>query len=601
MKKLVKKYLVVLMSVFMVFAAVVPTTTVEAASKQLIIVNTKYNKLSFYNNDKLVKTFNVASGKPSTPTPTGKTRVANKIVNRPYYSGGIPGGHPNNPLGNRWIGIFGGGTYAIHGNNKESSIGKHVSGGCIRMHNAEIRWLFPQVNVGCTVLIDYSTKTDAQIAKKYGVSFKEPVKAGWKTVNGQKKYLKANGKYAANEWLTISGKKYHFAANGLTDKGMQTISGKKYYFDKDGVMKTGWITEGDFKYYFDKNGPAHIGWLELNGKSYYFDQTGAMVTGEQNIDGIDYSFNENGEAISKWDVIKGNNRFSTATEISKMNYATGGTVVLVNGNAVADGIAATPLAASENASILLANTNNLPSETANRMKEIAPQKVIIVGGENAVSKALEAKIANDYAVEVQRIAGKDRYATSFEIAKKLVESGAEINTAYIVAGTGEADALSVASKAGADKQPIILTGKDSIAPEMYAWLKEQNLEDAYFIGGNKVISDNVINSVNEITTNDVTANRIAGNNREETNAKVIEKLYTGGFSNVYAAKSNVLVDALSAGPMAAQRNCPVVLVNSRGLTDAQKNVLSGKYVDHVYQIGGGVSFKGMSELNSICK
>lgn len=601
MKKLVKKYLVVLMSVFMVFAAVVPTTTVEAASKQLIIVNTKYNKLSFYNNDKLVKTFNVASGKPSTPTPTGKTRVANKIVNRPYYSGGIPGGHPNNPLGNRWIGIFGGSTYGIHGNNKESSIGKHVSGGCIRMHNAEIRWLFPQVNVGCTVLIDYSTKTDAQIAKKYGVSFKEPIKAGWKTVNGQKKYLKANGKYAANEWLTISGKKYHFAANGLTDKGMQTISGKKYYFDKDGVMKTGWITEGDFKYYFDKNGPAHIGWLELNGKSYYFDQTGAMVTGEQNIDGIDYSFNENGEAISKWDVIKGNNRFSTATEISKMNYATGGTVVLVNGNAVADGIAATPLAASENASILLANTNNLPSETANRMKEIAPQKVIIVGGENAVSKALEAKIANDYAVEVQRIAGKDRYATSFEIAKKLVESGAEINTAYIVAGTGEADALSVASKAGADKQPIILTGKDSIDPEMYAWLKEQNLEDAYFIGGNKVISDNVINSVNEITTNDVTANRIAGNNREETNAKVIEKLYTGGFSNVYAAKSNVLVDALSAGPMAAQRNCPVVLVNTNGLTDAQKNVLSGKYADHVYQIGGGVSFKGMSELYSICK
>lgn len=601
MKKLVKKYLVVLMSVFMVFAAVVPTTTVEAASKQLIIVNTKYNKLSFYNNDKLVKTFNVASGKPSTPTPTGKTRVANKIVNRPYYSGGIPGGHPNNPLGNRWIGIFGGSTYGIHGNNKESSIGKHVSGGCIRMHNAEIRWLFPQVNVGCTVLIDYSTKTDAQIAKKYGVSFKEPIKAGWKTVNGQKKYLKANGKYAANEWLTISGKKYHFAANGLTDKGMQTISGKKYYFDKDGVMKTGWITEGDFKYYFDKNGPAHIGWLELNGKSYYFDQTGAMVTGEQNIDGIDYSFNENGEAISKWDVIKGNNRFSTATEISKMNYATGGTVVLVNGNAVADGIAATPLAASENASILLANTNNLPSETANRMKEIAPQKVIIVGGENAVSKALEAKIANDYAVEVQRIAGKDRYATSFEIAKKLVESGAEINTAYIVAGTGEADALSVASKAGADKQPIILTGKDSINPEMYAWLKEQNLEDAYFIGGNKVISDDVINSVNEITTNDVTANRIAGNNREETNAKVIEKLYTGGFSNVYAAKSNVLVDALSAGPMAAQRNCPVVLVNTNGLTDAQKNVLSGKYADHVYQIGGGVSFKGMSELYSICK
>ena len=601
MKKLMKKYLVVLMSVFMVFAAVVPTSTVEAASKQLIIVNTKYNKLSFYNNDKLVKKFNVASGKPSTPTPTGKTRVANRIKNRPYYSGGIPGGHPNNPLGDRWLGIFGGSTYGIHGNNKESSIGKHVSGGCIRMHNYEIRWLFEQVRVGCTVLIDYSTKTDAQIAKKYGVSFKEPVQAGWKTVNGQKKYLKENGKYAANEWLTISGKKYHFNANGTTDKGMQTISGKKYYFDSNGVMKTGWITDGDFKYYFDTNGSAHIGWLELNGKSYYFDQTGAMVTGEQNIDGVDYSFNKKGEAVPSWNVVKGGNRYSTATEISKMNYATGGTVVLVNGNAVADGIAATPLASSENASILLANTNNLPKETADRMKEIAPQKVIIVGGTNAVSDALASRIADEYAVDVERIAGKDRYATSFEIAKKLAENGIDIKTAYIVSGRGEADALSVASKAGSDKQPIILTGKDAIAPEMYEWLKEQNLEDAYFIGRNKVISNNVISSVNEITSNDVSANRIAGSNREETNAKVIEKLYTDGFSSVFAAKSNVLVDALSAGPIAAQRNCPVVLVNSKGLTSAQKNALNGAYADNVYQIGGGVSFKGMSELNSIVK
>lgn len=601
MKKLMKKCLVVFMSVFMIFATIAPNTTVEAASKQLIIVNTKYNKLSFYENDKLVKRFNVASGKPSTPTPTGKTSVANKIVNRPYYSGGIPGGVPNNPLGNRWMGLFGGSTYAIHGNNKESSIGKHVSGGCIRMHNSEIRWLYPKVRIGCTVLIDYSTKTDAQIAKKYKVPFKEPVQAGWKTINGKKKYLKENGKYASNEWLTISGKKYHFNSEGTTDNGLQTISGKKYYFDKDGVMKTGWIKEGDFKYYFDANGSAHIGWLDLNGKTYYFDETGAMVTGEQEIDGITYSFNENGEVLPKWDVVKGSNRYSTAAEISKMNYATGGTVILVNGDAVADGIAATPLAASENASILLANKDKLPKETANRIREIAPQKVILVGGTNAMSAELEQKIANDYSVEVVRIAGKDRYETSFEIAKKLSENGVEIKTAYIVSGKGEPDALSVASKAGQEKQPIILTGKDSISPEMYEWLKEQNLENAYFIGGDKVISNKVISSVNEITTNDVSSNRIAGKNREETNAKVIEKLYKDGFSNVFAAKSNVLVDALSAGPIAAQRNCPVVLVNSNGLTQAQKNALSGTYVDGVYQIGGGVSFKGMSELYSIVK
>lgn len=601
MKKLMKKYFVILMSMFMVFSIGFQTNTVEAASKQLIIVNTKYNKLSFYENDKLVRRFDVASGKPSTPTPTGKTKVANKIVNRPYYAGGIPGGHPNNPLGNRWMGIFGGSTYGIHGNNKESSIGKHVSGGCIRMHNAEIRWLFPKVRVGCPVLIDYSSKTDEQIAKKYGVSFKEPVKAGWKVVNGQKKYLKENGKYATNEWLTISGKKYHFNSNSLVDKGMQTILGKKYYFNKDGIMQTGWINDGEFKYYFDSNGSAHIGLLELNGKTYYFDQTGDMVTGSQTIDGIEYSFNEKGEAIANWEIVKGNNRYSTATELSKMNYTSGGTVVLVNGNAIVDGISATPLAASENASILLTDKDRLPSETSKRIKEIAPEKIIIIGGENTVSSSLESKIAKDYAVKVERISGKDRYDTSFEIAKKLVENGVEIEKVYIVSGRGEADALSIASKAGEEKQPIILTNKDSINKDMFDWLKEQNIQDAYFIGGDRVISNNVINSVNEITINDVSKNRISGSNREETNAKVIERFYKEGYSAIFAAKSNVLVDALSAGPIAAQRNCPVVLVNSNGLSNSQKKVLDRAYIDSLYQIGGGVSFKGMSQINSISK
>src|SRR5699024_11609885 len=122
----------------------------------------------------LVKTYPVATGKSSTPTPTGKCKIVNKIKNRPYYSGGIPGGRPKNPLGDRWLGLHIKGTYAttyaIHGNNNASSIRKHVSGGCIRMHNSEIRWLFDQINVGAYAIIDYSDKTFVQIAAKYGIN-----------------------------------------------------------------------------------------------------------------------------------------------------------------------------------------------------------------------------------------------------------------------------------------------------------------------------------------------------------------------------------------------------------------------------------------------
>ncbi len=116
-----------------------------------LIINSKYNKMGYYKDGELVKEFKVATGKLSTPTPQGKFKIVNKIKNRPYYSGGIPGGDPRNPLGDRWLGLHVGftygTTYAIHGNNNPSSIGKNISAGCIRMYNSDIRWLFDKIPV----------------------------------------------------------------------------------------------------------------------------------------------------------------------------------------------------------------------------------------------------------------------------------------------------------------------------------------------------------------------------------------------------------------------------------------------------------------------
>lgn len=126
-------------------------------SDYVITVNTSTNKLRYEYKGTLIKQFDVATGKASTPTPLGITTVYNKIVNRPYYKHNIPGGSPRNPLGDRWIGININGTkgqvYAIHGNNDESSIGKHISGGCIRMHNTEVRWLYSRVSIGTKVVL----------------------------------------------------------------------------------------------------------------------------------------------------------------------------------------------------------------------------------------------------------------------------------------------------------------------------------------------------------------------------------------------------------------------------------------------------------------
>lgn len=136
-----------------------------------IMINKKTNKLAFYQDKKLIATYPVATGKDnkSNKTPEGKLKIVKKIKNRPYYKGNIPGGDPRNPLGARWLELsVPGGAYAIHGNNKPSSIGKYVSAGCVRMHNDQIASLYNKVLTNTPVYIYNSSKSFATVANDLG-------------------------------------------------------------------------------------------------------------------------------------------------------------------------------------------------------------------------------------------------------------------------------------------------------------------------------------------------------------------------------------------------------------------------------------------------
>lgn len=143
-----------------------------AAGSDFIIINKSKNQLAYYQNSKLTSVFRVATGRQPSYTPEGKFKIVSKIVNRPYYKKGIPGGDPRNPLGNRWLGINARGTwgttYAIHGNNNPNSIGQYISNGCIRMYDNEVEWLYGQVKMNTPVIITTSDKTFDSIALASG-------------------------------------------------------------------------------------------------------------------------------------------------------------------------------------------------------------------------------------------------------------------------------------------------------------------------------------------------------------------------------------------------------------------------------------------------
>ena len=126
-----------------------------------IVIKRASNQLLFYNGDTLKRTFRVATGQSSYPTPLGSYEIVTMQRNPWWYppqgsawaegAKPIPPG-PGNPLGTRWMGISA--PYVgIHGTPDAASIGYSASHGCVRMLIPQVEWLFQRVDVGTPVFI----------------------------------------------------------------------------------------------------------------------------------------------------------------------------------------------------------------------------------------------------------------------------------------------------------------------------------------------------------------------------------------------------------------------------------------------------------------
>ncbi len=93
---------------------------------------------------------------PWTPTPS----MRRENPRLPVY---VPGGHPRNPLGVRAI-YLGSTLYRIHGTDAPWTIGKNVSKGCIRLHNAHVVELYKRVRVGMKVTTTWKRFRTSSVA-----------------------------------------------------------------------------------------------------------------------------------------------------------------------------------------------------------------------------------------------------------------------------------------------------------------------------------------------------------------------------------------------------------------------------------------------------
>ena len=269
--------------------------------------------------------------------------------------------------------------------------------------------------------------------------------------------------------------------------------------------------------------------------------------------------------------IAGTNRYDTAAMISEAGWESADTVILARGDDFPDALAGAPLAYSKNAPILLTNPRSLTERTKEEILRLGATSIYLLGGEGAISLNVEEELLG-MNLQVHRIGGQNRYET----AKLIAEELGDYDQAIIAFGLNFPDALAIGSYAAQEGIPILLTPRDRLITPTEEAL--EGVEKTYVIGGEAVVSDDVLNQLPNPT-------RIGGANRFETAVNIV-KTFNLHTEEVFVATGMNFADALSGSALAARQNRAILLVQSHRVPAATDSLIKERGLRHFTVLGG---------------
>ena len=273
-------------------------------------------------------------------------------------------------------------------------------------------------------------------------------------------------------------------------------------------------------------------------------------------------------ADSKVERISGTDRYETCVNISKKAYKSSEVAILASGQKIQDALASGGVAAKLKAPLLLTQKDRLPSVVLDELKRLNVKKVILVGGQESISRSLENQLDNMFKVE--RVSGKDRYETSIKLAEELNKDNKQEN---IIVNGNTVDALTAGAVAAKLNRSIILTNGVNL-PE----------------GANRVVNPTspnniIIGGISSINIEGLKGERIGGSDRYETSTKIAEKYYAGKTNKALLANGVNSIDALSAINLVVSENAPVLLTAYDSLDNDVSKFLENN-TNKVYVLGG---------------
>ena len=178
------------------------------------------------------------------------------------------------------------------------------------------------------------------------------------------------------------------------------------------------------------------------------------------------------------------------------------TLFFATDSAYADALSASPVAAVKNAPIIyLKNTGSIDKATADYLKSVKGRvkNAYIIGGDGVISDAMMKNVAKALGLTsgktVQRVWGKDRYATCLAVNRKFAKTLSGENLC-VATGMDFPDALAGGVLAGNYKAPLLLVnGKlktAKLTDEQIAYIKEKSSPRITVFGGTGAVPQDYI-------------------------------------------------------------------------------------------------------------
>jgi len=216
------------------------------------------------------------------------------------------------------------------------------------------------------------------------------------------------------------------------------------------------------------------------------------------------------------------------------------------------------------------------------IKRLGTKKVILLGGEKALSKQVVLDIQNAGLSTPERIFGYDQFETAQKVAERVGSKGQVI----LASGEQYPDALSISAYAGATETPILLTKAKTMPLSTQQELNDLQQKGALhtiIVGGEAVVSGATLGSLNSVPQ------RLFGNDQYDTAAAIFSFARSVLTSQTaYLVTGENFPDALAVGSLAAKQNAGIVMTQRPCLPASTYALLSTASLLKVVIVGGSV-------------